>query len=98
MADEATLPAVTPAASAAASDPAMTVWPATPAASGVVYGFMDPNHGGDVPMVAMTLPTWKRFAQQLATMKTRVETLSQENIEMKQGRHPDSSRIILPGR
>ena len=74
------------------------VWPACPAAPGVVYGFMDPNHATDVPMVAMTLPTWQRFAQQLMAMKTRLETLSQENFAMKQGRHPDGPRIILPGR
>jgi hypothetical protein len=91
------LPTVTPATPDASPDEPETVWPAVPAVPGVVYGFMDPNHGGDIPMVAMTFPTWQRFAKQLETMKTRLATLSQENIEMKQGRHPDGPRIFLPG-
>lgn len=79
-------------------EPAPKVWPEVPAIQGTVYGFMDPNHGDSVPMVAMTLPTWQSFAQQLATLKNRLEVLSQENIEMKQGRQPGSQRIILPRR
>lgn len=96
--NEPELPAVIPATTEEPPAPEVpTVWPAVPAEEGVVYGFMDPNHGDASPMVAMTLPTWERFTQQMGTLKSRLATLSQENIEMKQGRHPDSRRIILPG-
>lgn len=74
------------------------IWPARPAVFGVIYGFMDPNHATDVPMVAMTLPTWQQVAQQLAAMKAQLEALLQENSVMKQDRQLDGPRIILPRR
>lgn len=96
MSELESIPPVTEAAPGDSGKP--IVWPEAPAVEGVVYGFMDPNHGDKVPMVAMSYSTWMKFSQQLTALKSRLEILSQENIEMKKGRHPDAPRIVLPGR
>ena len=69
-------------------------WPQVQAKDTCVYGFIDPAHGDQ--MVAMNLATWKSIIQDVTTMKQRLDQLTAENIEMKQGRHIDGPRIVLP--
>lgn len=69
-------------------------WPQVPAKDSCVYGFIDPAYGNQ--MVAMNLATWKAIIQDVTVMKTRLDQLSAENIDLKQGRHPEAPRILLP--
>jgi len=69
-------------------------WPQVEAKDSCVYGFIDPAFGGE--MVAMNLNTWKAIIQDVTVMKRRLDQLTAENIEMKQGRHLDGPRIVLP--
>jgi hypothetical protein len=74
-----------------------SVWPAEIAEQGKVYGFVDPNHGGDIVMAAMRIETWNAFNEKQKLLEARLANLSAENIELKQGRRPLlNSRIILP--
>lgn len=76
------------------------VWPQVEAHRGGVYGFIDPAWGNH--MIAMTFDTWQDVMQDVRTMKARLDQLSAENIEMKQGRKVgEEKKIILlnpPGR
>lgn len=92
------IPKVTPTLPEPGMAEEQLLWPAVAAKAGVVYGFLDPNHGLDTPMAAMTLPTWEQFSRQLQMLKSRVELLAQENLALKQGRHPEAARLILPNR
>lgn len=78
---------------AAPADPA-EVWPQAAPVQGAVYGFVDP--AWNVQMVAMHLSTWQDIIKDVKTMKARLDQLSAENIEMKQGRKPngEDGRII----
>lgn len=69
-------------------------WPQKPAVDGAVYGFVDPAYGGQ--MVAMNLVTWRSIINDVTVMKQRLDQLSAENIDLKQGRHPDGPRIVIP--
>lgn len=78
---------------AAPADPAK-VWPQEPPVKTHVYGFVDP--AWNVQMVAMTVETWQDIIQDVKTMKARLDQLTAENIEFKQGRGQvaEPSRII----
>ena len=71
------------------------IWPQAAPNPGAVYGFIDPAWGQQ--MVALTLETWRNIIADVKTMKTRLDQLSAENIEFKQGRKPngEDGRIIL---
>lgn len=69
-------------------------WPQQPAKDSCVYGFVDPAYGNQ--MVAMNIATWKAIIADVNVMKQRLDQLSAENIDLKQGRRPDGPRIVLP--
>lgn len=69
-------------------------WPQVVAQDSCIYGFIDPAHGNQ--MVAMNLATWKAIIKDVTVMKQRLDQLTAENIELKQGRRPDGPRIVLP--
>ena len=69
-------------------------WPQQPAKDSCVYGFVDPAFGNQ--MVAMNIATWKAIIADVNVMKQRLDQLSAENIDLKQGRHRDAPRIVLP--
>jgi hypothetical protein len=81
--------------------PDLPTWPDVPAVDGMVYGFEDPSNPGD-KLVAMTFATWEKLERSRKSMTSRLEHLSRENIEMKQGRLPGlgaplaTPRIVLP--
>lgn len=81
------------------TDPA-SQWPQAEPVDGNVYGFIDPVWGTN--MVAMSMGTWVKMVADVATIKARLDQLSVENIELKQGRgKADEKKIILlnpPGR
>jgi hypothetical protein len=78
---------------AAPADPAK-VWPQEPPAHTHVYGFIDP--AWNVQMVAMTVDTWQDIIRDVKIMKARLDQLSAENIEFRQGRNPagEGGRIL----
>lgn len=72
------------------------LWPEAPAADGMLYGFIDPSDE-KTRLVVMTEATWAKMETQRRITQSRLEILSQENIEMKQGRQPTTGpRIVLP--
>jgi len=72
------------------------VWPEAPAVDGMLYGFIDPSDE-KTRLVVMTEATWTKMETQRRITQSRLEILSQENIEMKQGRQPTTGpRIVLP--
>lgn len=72
----------------------MRVWPNAAPVENEFYGYIDPMW--KVQMVAMTQDTWNELQKQFRVMRERIEHLSRENIEMKQGRSVEGPRIILP--
>lgn len=70
------------------------VWPNVPPTDGAIYGFVDPAHGSH--MIAMSVSTWQKIMADMKVLKDRLDKLSAENIEYKQGRNPadDGGRII----
>lgn len=63
------------------------VWPNQPPVRTHIYGFIDP--AWNVQMCAMTLETWQDIIQDMKTLKARLDQLTAENIEFKQGRKPE---------
>ena len=63
-------------------------WPQSEAVHGAIYGFRDPVF--QTAMAAMTQSTWERISNDFETMKKRLDDLSAENIQFKQGITPGS--------
>lgn len=68
-------------------------WPHRAAVVGEIYGFYDGEHGHN--MIAMHAETWTKVFADIATLKQRLDQLSAENIEYRQGRTPDGAPKIL---
>ena len=73
-------------------------WPQSEAKNGAIYGFRDPVF--QTAMAAMTQATWEKISNDFEVMKKRLDDLSAENIQFKQGITPgkkveEKSPLIL---